>query len=348
MTYTVKNGTWCKDNEKEYYSATKTGLKAALKAGEITSGTHVVVHKPTYHAGQLIQSLNPECPEGCFVPHGQSFDTTVYEDLAKVFPDGKLPDLRECVLVCAGENETLDIKAHDVFNVGEFKDDQAQLHAHSRGTMNITGGFTADSNSYSYRGAFSRAAGAGKQSAEGTGWSCHVDFDASKSWVGQTSYPEGKSIGYESTTPVSNPAAEGLYEHPTTLVPSTEQVCDPLATYYDSTGAAIDPQTVPLDPSALDLYEFDGTDYVPTADITADWSKQYYDSEHNEASLYNYIDPSALDWYTKVEGSEYVLTTDVTIIPDKLYYKKVEASASARTGNVTRTKQFGVYYYIAF
>ena len=348
MTYTVKNGTWCKDNEKEYYSATETGLKAALKAGEITPGTRVVVHKPKYHAGQLIQSLNPECPEGCFVPHGQSFDISIYTELAKVFPDGKLPDLRECVLVCAGENKTLDIVAHDVFNAGEFKDDQTQLHAHSRGTMNITGTFTNDGNSVTFTGAFSRLFSASNQGSSGKGGACYVYFDASKSWVGQTSYPEGKSIGYESTTPVSNPAAEGLYEHSVTLVPSTDLVCDPLVTYYDSTGAAIDPQTVSLDPSTLGLYEFDGTDYVPTADTAADWSKQYYDSEHNEISLYNYIDPSALGWYIKIEGSEYVLTTDVTIIPGKLYYKKVEASASARTGNVTRTKQFGVYYYIAF
>ena len=131
MTYTVKNGTWCKDTEKEYYSTTETGLKAALKAGEITPGTHVVVHKPKYHAGQLIQSLNPECPEGCFVPHGQLFDTSIYEDLAKVFPDGKLPDLRECVLVCAGQNEHITTHEHDVFNAGEFKDDCAAAGGHT-------------------------------------------------------------------------------------------------------------------------------------------------------------------------------------------------------------------------
>ena len=131
MTYTVKNGTWCKDNEKEYYSTTETGLKAALKAGEITSGTRVVVHNPKYHAGQLIQSLNPECPEGCFVPHGQPFDTTVYEELAKIFTDGKLPDLRECVLVCAGRSERAEITNHDEYTAGQFKDDQFAEHNHN-------------------------------------------------------------------------------------------------------------------------------------------------------------------------------------------------------------------------
>ena len=131
MTYTVKNGTWCKDNNKEYYSTTKTGLKAALAAGEITAGTKVVIHDPKYHAGQLIQSLNPECPEGCFVPHGQAFDTSIYTELAKLFPDGNLPDMRECVMVCAGENEHITTHEHDVFIAGEFKDDCAAVGNHS-------------------------------------------------------------------------------------------------------------------------------------------------------------------------------------------------------------------------
>ena len=130
MTYTVKNGTWCKDNNKEYYSTTKTGLKAALAAGEITSGTKVVIHEPQYHAGQLIQSLNPECPEGCFVPHGQAFDTSIYTELAKLFPDGNLPDMRECVMVCAGQNTHITTHEHDVFDAGEFKDDCAIKHSH--------------------------------------------------------------------------------------------------------------------------------------------------------------------------------------------------------------------------
>ena len=130
MTYSVKNGTWCKDNNKEYYSTTKTGLKAALKAGEISTGTKVAIHEPKYHAGQLIQSLNPNCPEGCFVPHGQAFDTSIYEELAKIFPNGTLPDMRECVLVCAGQNEHITTHEHDVFNAGEFKDDCSIKHSH--------------------------------------------------------------------------------------------------------------------------------------------------------------------------------------------------------------------------
>ena len=235
MTYTVKNGTWCKDNEKEYYSTTKTGLKAALKAGEITSGTRVVVHNPKYHAGQLIQSLNPECPEGCFVPHGQSFDTTVYTELAKVFPGGVLPDLRECVLVCAGQNEHITTHEHDVFNAGEFKDDCAAVgghthtitindpghghsvsdpghghnvsdpgHDHGRGTYEITGSFggvSDEDDRCNPTGAFTR--GERENGASDGSDDSRIYFTASKTWTGRSeNVGTGVSVS-SSTTGVS-------------------------------------------------------------------------------------------------------------------------------------------------
>ena len=208
MTYTVKNGTWCKDNNKEYYSTTKTGLKAALAAGEITSGTKVVIHEPQYHTGQLIQSLNPECPEGCFVPHGQAFDISIYTELAKLFPDGNLPDMRECVMVCAGRSERTEITNHDEYTAGQFKDDQFAEHGHNvstavkdpghshyvtdpghdhgRGTQDITGYFPVDSNASTVGGAFSRAESAEDQSSSGTGQGRVLYFIASHSWSGRS------------------------------------------------------------------------------------------------------------------------------------------------------------------
>ena len=218
MTYTVKNGTWCKDNEKEYYSTTETGLKAALKAGEITSGTRVVVHNPKYHTGQLIQSLNPECPEGCFVPHGQSFDTTVYTELAKIFTDGKLPDLRECVLVCAGRSERTEITNHDEYTAGQFKDDQFAEHNHNvsstvtdpghghtvtdpghghsvsdpghdhgRGTYEITGSFggiSDEDDRCNPTGAFTK--GEEESGASNGTDDSRIYFTASRSWTGRS------------------------------------------------------------------------------------------------------------------------------------------------------------------
>lgn len=42
----------------------------------------------------------------------------------------KVPDYRECSLVGAGENGTDTMEAHDVYDLGEFKDDQLQDHTH--------------------------------------------------------------------------------------------------------------------------------------------------------------------------------------------------------------------------
>lgn len=60
-------------------------------------------------------------------------------------------------------------------------------HTHTRGTMNITGTFGADDRMFnSYSGAFSKGAGAdtGSQRSE---WGAVFNFDASRSWTGETS-----------------------------------------------------------------------------------------------------------------------------------------------------------------
>lgn len=231
MTYTVKNGTWCKDNNKEYYSTTKTGLKAALAAGEITSGTKVVIHEPQYHVGQLIQSLNPECPEGCFVPHGQAFDTSIYTELAKLFPDGNLPDMRECVMVCAGRSERTEITNHDEYTAGQFKDDQFAEHSHNvsstvtdpghshgvtdpghdhgRGTQDITGHFICDSNASTIGGAFTIGEKAPDQSASGEGGGEVIYFNASRAWTGRSEkVTTGVSVNGNATSITVNTTEE--------------------------------------------------------------------------------------------------------------------------------------------
>lgn len=130
MTYTVKNGTWCKDNEGEYLSTTMTGLRAMRKADQVPDRTRVVIHEPRQPAGTLIDSLSPTPPEGFMVPDGSAFDTDIYTDLLALFPDGKLPDLRECVLVMAGQRSE-GVTNHDVYDAGQFKDDQFAEHTHS-------------------------------------------------------------------------------------------------------------------------------------------------------------------------------------------------------------------------
>lgn len=50
----------------------------------------------------------------------------------------KLPDLRECVLVCCGQRAS-GISNHDIYNVGEFKDDRYASHGHGN-NFGVTGG----------------------------------------------------------------------------------------------------------------------------------------------------------------------------------------------------------------
>lgn len=59
---------------------------------------------------------------------GSPVDATLHPKLAAIMPT--LPDLRECVLVGAGQSTRAEIAKHDVYSVGEFKDDQLQDHTH--------------------------------------------------------------------------------------------------------------------------------------------------------------------------------------------------------------------------
>lgn len=50
----------------------------------------------------------------------------------------KLPDLRECVLVCCGQRAS-GVSNHDIYNVGDFKDDRYASHGHGN-NFKVTGG----------------------------------------------------------------------------------------------------------------------------------------------------------------------------------------------------------------
>lgn len=63
------------------------------------------------------------------------------------------PDLREITLVGVGENTTLTIAAHDVYELGQFKDDQMQGHSHNfewnnKDPNNSKGGLMSGGGSY--------------------------------------------------------------------------------------------------------------------------------------------------------------------------------------------------------
>lgn len=287
MTYSVKNGTWCKDNNKEYYSTTKAGLKAALAAGEITAGTKVVIHEPKYHAGQLIQSLNPDCPEGCFVPHGQAFNKSIYEELAKVFPSGVLPDMRECVMVCAGQNTHITTHEHDVFNAGEFKDDCAIKHSHE---ITVTD--------------------------PGHG---HSVSDPGHNHTVNISDP-----GHNHTVSISDPGHEHSVSDPGHTHPI---LIDTVPGYTDkgklTNGGGETEQT-------LTIY----TERTVTG-IRIDSAKTGITASSNDNT-------------TGITASANNGATGVSVDSNTTGITASCSTAGATDATVTRTKQFGVYYYIAF
>ena len=79
---------------------------------------------------------------------GSEYDCSSYPNLFAVIGYSyggsgskfKVPDYRECALVGSGENGTDTIAAHDVYDVGEFKDDQLQDHTHNYTGMHSAGG----------------------------------------------------------------------------------------------------------------------------------------------------------------------------------------------------------------
>lgn len=77
-------------------------------------------------------------PRGYLACDGASYPTTEYPDLYAVIGNTyggdtenfNVPDYRETVLVGVGENTTDTIASHDVYELGEFKDDQMESHTH--------------------------------------------------------------------------------------------------------------------------------------------------------------------------------------------------------------------------
>lgn len=92
--------------------------------------------------GAVMPFANGTTSEDWFLCDGR--DTTgTNEELQTHYPalytylgnSNVLPDYRECVLVGVGQNTTDTIADHDVYTLGEFKDDHFQGHAHDRGAV---------------------------------------------------------------------------------------------------------------------------------------------------------------------------------------------------------------------
>lgn len=87
--------------------------------------------------GTVIVSVSNTAPDG-FLPCDGTDTTGTTNELSTHYPilysllgnSNVLPDYRECTLVGVGQNTTDTIADHDVYTLGEFKDDQLQGHRH--------------------------------------------------------------------------------------------------------------------------------------------------------------------------------------------------------------------------
>ena len=110
-----------------------------------TTGDLTRVAGGTLFADTPIGTISPfggsVIPSGYFLCNGQAVSRTTYADLFAVIGtsfgtgDGSttfnLPDLRETVPVGIGENDVQTIANHDVYTLGEFKDDNLGKHDHN-------------------------------------------------------------------------------------------------------------------------------------------------------------------------------------------------------------------------
>lgn len=141
--------------------------------------------------GSVFAYYGSTSPDGYLICDGSTFDTSKYPDLYLFLGSDTLPDLRECTLVGAGQSTRAILDetghSHDVYNVGEFKDDQIQ---------NITGTVGGIAAAYAYpNGAFYRDSGNENYKMGGaTGNNAAIKLDASRvARTGTTTH--GKQVG---------------------------------------------------------------------------------------------------------------------------------------------------------
>ena len=122
--------------------AINSGITAELVAKIGQGGGGVPV-------GTIHHYIGIVAPEG-YLMCDKSYNATDYPQLWAVLPDSLKNfdtgtfdiDFRELVIVGAGQNAKQDIKSHDVYELGQFKDDQLQGHTHDTGYSSLAGPYS--------------------------------------------------------------------------------------------------------------------------------------------------------------------------------------------------------------
>lgn len=118
----------------------------------------IEAYKNPIPTGSVIPFAGETPPEGFLLCNGQEVSRITYARLFSVIGEiyGKgdssttfnLPDYCETVLVGAGTSSRSNIRAHDIYAVGEFKDDQMQGHRHNVSTFLYKQGTNGPAGNY--------------------------------------------------------------------------------------------------------------------------------------------------------------------------------------------------------
>lgn len=143
-------------------TSSATTISDVLHAGEIAKlvfigGRWEVVQD----LGEVKANPSDTKPFGVLIVDGSAYSKVKYPRLANFLGIRynlstdqsdvffRLPDYRECVLVGAGQSTRAKIAKHDVYTIGEFKDDQLQGHIHK--SLELGGEFYATDEAGSRR-----------------------------------------------------------------------------------------------------------------------------------------------------------------------------------------------------
>lgn len=193
--------------QDEVVVGAETDVDATTKKKEVTVRvykTGEAVPRSSIIVTRYNKSLDSSIPSGTII--------TWYGVLGSI-PSGFVlcdgsngtPDLRNRFIVGAGNSYTLG--ATGGADTVTLTTAQMPSHAHTRGTMNITGYFRSSRFKYEWpstSGALTYSElnnGSGGGTASGNGWyQSQLNFDASRNWTGETSWA-GSSQAHENRPP---------------------------------------------------------------------------------------------------------------------------------------------------
>lgn len=139
-----------------------------------------------FPVGAAIPWFTDVAPDGFAIMKNQAFDIGLYPELAKVFTDGVIPDMRGCGVMGKEDGET----------VGVFEEGQVKQHGHNGSTVSSTnlGSKTTTTDSHYHAVDYSTRATKENAANDSGGWNYMFD-DGTKRNTSTDSHAHSVSIG---------------------------------------------------------------------------------------------------------------------------------------------------------